>query len=147
MQNLGIVIGLLGILLAGVTLGRGLGRKSLNQFPLFYSYIAFVLLGSVVSYGVYWFDQPMYPSFYWLYFLVSILVEFSVLIEISDHVFKSLPALRSLGRLITISVSVILAALYIIPVILHSAGRQPALLGFALRASITKLIVLTILFF
>jgi hypothetical protein len=98
-------------------------------------------------YGVYWLDRPVYPSIYWLYFLVSILVEFAVLVEISDHIFNSQPALRYLGRLITVVISAVLALTYILPVILHSSDRLPALLGFALRASVTKVIVLAVLFF
>jgi len=146
MQNLGIVIGILGILLAGVALLRGVARKSLRQFPLFYSYILYVFCGSIFMYGVYWLNQPGYPSFYWFYFLISILVEFSVLVEISDHIFKNLPALRHLGRLITIVISTVLALAYILPVIHHSTDRLPVLLGFALRASVTKVIVLAALF-
>jgi len=97
-------------------------------------------------YVVYWLDRPAYRSVYWLYFLVSILVEFSVLVEISDHIFKNLPALRHLGRAITIVISAVLALVYILPVILWSSGIPPALLGFALRASATKVIVLAVLF-
>jgi len=146
MQNLGIVIGLLGILLAGTALLRGIARKSLKEFPLFYSYVLYVFCGSIFMYGVYWIDQPAYPSLYWFYFLISILVEFSVLVEVSDHIFKNLPALRRVGRLITIVISAVLALIYILPALLWPSDGPPVLLGFALRASVTKVIVLAVLF-
>ena len=146
MQNLGIVIGLLGILLAGTALVRGFARKTLMEFPLFYSYILYVFCGSIFMYGVYWLDRPVYPSIYWLYFLITILVEFSVLVEVSDHIFKNLPVLRRLGRLITLVISAVLALLYILPVILWPPNGPYEFLDFALRASVTKLIVLAALF-
>jgi hypothetical protein len=146
MQIFGIVVGLLGIAVAGIALLRARATKSLRQFPLFYSYVFYVFCGSIVLYGVYWVNRGIYPSFYWIYFLVSILVEFSVLVEISDHIFVTLPFLRQLGRLITIAISVLLGAIYILPLILYSSKRAPALLGIALRASVTKVIVLAVLF-
>jgi hypothetical protein len=146
MQNLGMAISYCALLLAGIVLFRGFVTRSINQFPLFYSYIVYAFCGSVVMYLVYWLDRPAYPSVYWIYFLISILVEFSVLVEISDHIFKNLPALRLLGRAVTVVISLGLALIYILPVILWSSGRRPALLGFALRASITKITVLAALF-
>jgi hypothetical protein len=145
-MKLGMVIGICGILLAGIALFRAISSKSLKQFPLFFSYVTYVFCGSILLYGVHWLDPLAYPPLYWLYFLVSILVEFSVLVEISDHIFKNLPALRHLGRAITIVISAVLALFYILPVILWSLDRPPALLGFALRASVTKVIVLAVLF-
>jgi len=146
MKILGMVIGICGIVLAGIALFRAFANKSLKQFPLFFSYIGYVFFGSILLYAVYWFDSQAYRSTYWLYFLISILVEFTVLVEISDHIFKNLPALRHLGRAITIVISGVLALLYILPVIIWSTRRPPALLGFALRASVTKVIVLAVLF-
>ena len=146
MQNLGIAIGLFGILLAGLLLVRGIGNKCLRQFPLFYSYIVYVFCGSILMYGVYWLKPAAYPSIYWLFFLISILVEFSVVAEISDHIFKNLPALRYLGRAITLIISASLALVYILPVIIRSPDSPAAFLGFALRASVTKVFILAVLF-
>ena len=49
-------------------------------------------------YLIYWLDPQVYPSAYWIYYLVSILVEFTVLVEISDQIFRPFPAIRNLGR-------------------------------------------------
>jgi hypothetical protein len=146
MQNLGMAISYCGLFFVGIVLLRGAMTKSMKQFPLFYSYVIYVFCGTVVMYTVYWLDRPAYPSAYWLYFLVSILVEFAVLVEISDHIFQNLTALRLLGRAITIIISAIFAIFYMLPVILWSHGRPYALLAFALRASVTKVVVLVVLF-
>ena len=147
MQNLGIAVGLFGILLAGILLLRGIANKSLKQFPIFYSYITYTFCWSVSMYGVYWLDQPAYPTIYWFTFLINVLVEFSVLIEISDHIFRSLPAVRYLGRAITIAISALLAVIYILPAIVNPPSGPSVLAAFALRASATKVVVLAALFF
>ncbi len=121
-------------------------NKSLKEFPLFYSYVSYVFCWSVFMYGVYWLDQPAYPTIYWFTFLINILVEFSVLLEISDHIFKSLPALRYIGRAITIAISAVLAVMYILPSIIHPPAGPSVLLAFSLRVSVTKVIVLAVLF-
>jgi len=98
-------------------------------------------------YLIYWLDPQMYPSVYWIYFLIGILAEFMVLVEISDQIFRPLPAIRNLGRALTIVISAALGLIYMLPVVLWSPGRRPALLGFALRASVTKAIILAVLFY
>jgi hypothetical protein len=70
-----------------------------------------------------------------------------VLVEISDHIFQSFPAIRNLGRALTIVISAVLGLIYVLPVVLWSPGRRPALFGFALRASVTKAIILAVLFY
>ncbi len=52
-------------------------------------------------YLIYWLYPQVYPSAYWIYYLVSILVEFTVLVEISDQIFQPFPAIRNLGRALT----------------------------------------------
>lgn len=108
--------------------------------------MTYALIGSTFMYLVYGLDRKDYPSTYWFYYLISILVEFSVLVEISDHIFQSFPAIRQLGRAITIVISGVFALVYVLPVIVWSNDRQPALLDFALRASVTKIVVLIALF-
>jgi hypothetical protein len=94
---------------------------------------------------IYAFRSGIYPYAYWLYFLLSIVVEFAVLVEISDHLFEPFPAIRQLGRLLTIIISLVLGLVYILPTILYPHGGQSVLLGFALRASLTKGVILSAL--
>jgi len=98
-------------------------------------------------YLIYWRDPQLYPSAYWLYYLVSILAEFAVLVEISDQIFRPFPAIRNLGRALTILISIAFGLVYILPAILGHTPRRPALFDFALRASVTKAVILVVLFY
>jgi len=147
MHILGISIGVCGLLLDGLLVLRGALRKVFRLFPVFYSYIVFALCGSVGMYAVYLRFPRVYPSAYWIYYLVTILAEFTVLIEISDQIFRSFTAIRNLGRALTIAITAVLGLLYILPAILASTHRRMALLDFALRAAITKAVILAVLFY
>jgi len=147
MHILGMVISFCVFLLGGLLILRGAASKLIRLFPLFYSYIIYDFCGSLGMYLIYWRDPHLYPSAYWIYYLVSILVEFAVLVEISDQIFRIFPAIRNLGRALTIVISVALGLVYILPAILGSTHRRQALFDFALRASVTKAIILVVLFY
>ena len=147
MLNLGIIISFCGFSLGGVILARGMSQGYFRRFPVFYSYMIYVLSGTAVMYGIYAFDKQHYASADWFYLLISILVEFSVLVEVSDHLFQPLPAIRRLGRALTLLISIGFAVFYLLPAIINSPDRQMALLDFALRASVTKLVIILALLF
>jgi hypothetical protein len=146
MQTLGLAISVCAFLLVGVVISRGVVCRTVRAFPLFYSYMVYVFCGSVCMYAVYGFDRRDYPSAYWFFYLVSILVEFSVLIEISDHIFRELPAIRKLGRALTVFISAGLGIFYILPAIIWSHGRRATLLDLTVRSSASKIVVLAVLF-
>ncbi len=146
MRILGMVISLFAFSLEGLMILRGARTRLFRLFPLFYSYIIYIFAGSLGMYLIYWLDPRGYPPAYWIYYLLSILAEFTVLVEISDQIFRPFPAIRNLGRALTIASSIVLGLIYILPAILSSAGRRPALFDFALRASVTKAIILVVLF-
>lgn len=147
MHILGIVIAYLVFFLEGLLILRGVMGKVFRQFPLFYSYIVFCFCGAIGLFLIYWLQPHEYPSAYWIYYLVSILVEFTVLVEISDQLFQPFPAIRNLGRALTVVISAGLGLIYILPAILWSTDRSIALLDLALRASVTKTIILFVLFY
>src|SRR5580693_4346716 len=126
MHILGIAISAWVFLLEGLLIFRGAKGRSFSVFPLFYSYIAYCLCSSFTLVLIYQLDPPLYPSAYWIFYLVSILVEFTVLAEISDQMFRPLPAIRNLGRALTLLISVILGVVYILPTIVGSPGRRYA---------------------
>jgi hypothetical protein len=119
--------------------------RVLARYPFFYSYLVYDLCFGSVAYALYWIRPSLYPSAYWLYLLLDILVEFAVLIEISDHIFQPFPALRNLGRGLTIVISATFTLVYILPALLQPRGSSSALLDFALRASVTKAVILAVL--
>ncbi len=123
-------------------MARGITQGYSKLFPIFYSYMIYAMGGSAVMYGIYAFDRQAYPSACWFYYIISILVEFSVLVEISDHIFQHFPAIRYLGRALTLFISIGLAIFYVVPSIIGAQGRQEALLNFTVRASVTKLVII-----
>jgi NADH:ubiquinone oxidoreductase subunit K len=116
-------------------------------FVFFYSYLVYDICCSSVAFALYWIWPSVYPSAYWLDFLLSSLVEFAVLLEISDHIFQPFPAIRHLGRALTIVISFAFAAVYILPAILESRESSSRLLDFSLRSSVTKAVILAALVF
>ncbi len=116
-------------------------------FPLFYSYIIYAFCGTLALYLTLWLEPRRYATAYWVYFLVTILAEFMVLVEISDQIFRSFPAIRHLGRALTLVIAAGLGGFYILPTILWSTDRTETLFDFALRASVTKAIILAVLFY
>ena len=126
---------------------RGVAGRHAKLFPLFYSYLVYLFCSTVAGYVVYWRWPNYHASVYWLSYVLSIVVEFAVLAEISDHIFQPFPIIRNLGRALSIAISLSFGAAYILPTILHSPTMQMALLDFALRASFTKAVILVTLFF
>ncbi len=147
MHILGVAISVFAVCLEGLTILRSVSCKLFRLFPLFYSYLVYAFSGTLVMYVIYWRRPLEYRSAFWIYYLVSMLVEFTVLVEISDQIFRSLPALRNLGRALTFLISIGLAIIYILPSIVSSTRRSRALLEFSLRASVTKAIILGVLFY
>src|ERR1700753_3336225 len=105
MQNAALTISFLSLVLISLLVVRGYSNGLFRAFSLFYSYIVFNLIATCCLYIVYQRDPHLYPSAYWIYYLFSILVEFTVLIEFSDQIFRPYPAIRSLGRALTIVIS------------------------------------------
>jgi hypothetical protein len=156
MHTLGMMIGLGVFFLEGLLILRGARSGVFRAFPLFYSYIIYCFGSFTIMYLVYWLGPQIYPSAFWVSYLVTILAEFMVLVEISDHIFRPFPAIRSLGRALTVLISAALGLLYILPTILWPTSStaswrdtQSSLttLDFALRASVTKAIILVVLFY
>jgi len=141
-----MTIGFCAFLLNGLLIFRGGRSRLFRQFPLLYSYIVYSFCVVLGLYLLYWLDRPMYPSAYWVCYLVGILVEFTVLVEISDQIFRLFPALRALGRALTIVISVGLGLIYVLPTILSPVRKSVTLLDFTLRASVTKTVILIVLF-
>lgn len=145
MHILGLAISYCAVILEGLLILRGAKGGLFRLFPLFYSYIIYACCGTLAMYVIYWQYARGYPSAFWIYYLVSVLVEFTVVVEISDQLFRPFPAIRHLGRAITIIISVALGMIYMLPVALSPPRRDTALLGLVLRASVIKAIILVAL--
>jgi len=147
MHTLGIVISICGFLLDGLLIVKGMVSRIYRLFPLFCSYLIYAFLGSLCVYVISGLFPHAYPSANWNYYEVTILAEFAVLTEISDQVFRSFPAIRNLGRALAVLIAVVLGLTYILPTILWPANSDITLLDFTLRASVTKAVILLVLFY
>jgi len=146
MVVLGLAISLCVLLMDGLLMWRGVRSRCVKLFPLFYAYILYDFSSTGGAYLVYWLEPGWHASVYWFCYVLSIVVEFAILVEISDHVFQPYPAIRSLGRALTILISGVLGLSYVLPALVKPQERPLALLDFALRTSLTKAVILAALF-
>lgn len=147
MHILGITISFCSLILGGTLVLRARANGVFRAFPLFYSYIVYAFLATLAMYVIYWVSPQKYSHAFWINYLINTLAEFAVLVEISDHIFKPFALLRQLGRATTVLITAFLGILYILPTIISSSRLSLALLGFVLRASVTKAIILGVLFY
>jgi hypothetical protein len=139
MQVFGSIISVSNTVILGLIILRAFQGKYLWRFPFLYSYVGFVFCTAPALYFVVQRIWPeSYPSWYWLYYLTSLVVEFAVLIEIADQIFRPYPAVRQLGRLITIGTCVGFSATWIIPALLRATTSSIAILTFAQETDVAK---------
>jgi len=115
--------------------------RFLSRFPLFYSYIVYLLVGSLVPLLLSWVNSPYYRSVFWYHFMITLVVEFAVIVEISDHIFGSYPAIRELGRLVAFCISGVFL-FYIIPALTEHSSSSATILDFVKRTALTKAVIL-----
>ncbi len=142
-MTLSTVLAIVSFLLEAALVIRAIEGGFLTHFRLFYSYLVFVFIWTAVTWATSFFRPESYASLYWIYFTIMLLVEFAVLVEISDHVFKPYPAVRQLGRFISIFVAAIFFSLYILSSLGRPKTSSEAILDLAKRASLTKAVIIT----
>ncbi len=123
---------------------RGRQGKIAHRFPFFYSYIAFLFLSSAVLLPIYLFWPSHYTEAFWFRFMIQLVAE--ILVEISDQIFSPYLAVRRLGRLLTISLSVTFALVYIFPSLVQAQLASTIALDVVQdvvkRAALAKAIIL-----
>jgi len=124
---------------------RLIQQKCVSEFPFFFSYLAYMVASGAVVTFVYYAAPGTYPTAGWLRFLISLLAEFAVLVEVSDHIFKPFPAIRKLGRLITVLLCVTFSVIYVIPSLMELRPSSITLLDLAKRLSLTKAVMIIVL--
>ncbi len=129
---------IIGLALLLTLIGRGWHGEFLSRFPVFYSYIAYVLVGALVTLTVSWLRPEYHANLYWLRYMLTLVVEFAVLVEISDHIFHPYPAIRRLGRFITFCICFVFFLLYVLPSLGAPQPSSIAILDFVKRTSLTK---------
>jgi hypothetical protein len=138
-----VVMVIIGLSLEITILGRAARRRALNQYPLFYSYVAYVLSGTVVCTLVLWLQPDRYATVYWFYYLVMMLVEFAVLIELSDRIFQPHYAIRQMARYLTLGICVTFALFYVLPSLLVQRPADLKLLDLGKESALTKAVIIS----
>jgi hypothetical protein len=144
MRVLFLAIGLSDAALPLLLLWRAARGKFVDRFPLFYSYVVYGLCWSTAVFVASQFVSSIHWTIYWRFFLVSLVAEFGVLVEISDHIFSPFPAIRSLSRVLTILICVVFSV-FILPPVFRSGSPTRGLIEFGETTSITKAAIICVL--
>lgn len=140
-----LVLSISCLVLELILLVRGKEGRFLSLFPFFYCYIAYMFSGSAVTLVIYRLYPQHYASAFWFHFLITLLAEFALLVEISDRVFDLFPAFRRLGRFLTLSICATFFLLYIFPPLTEPRSSSAAILDLMKRTSVTKALIIVVL--
>lgn len=145
MQALSITLALAALGLEVTLLWRGKRQGVLGRFPLFFSYVAYTFAWSAGTLALYWFWPQSYASAFWYFFLLKLVVEFAVVVEICDQLFRPFPAVALLGRLVNLSLTAVLFAVYILPALVEPQGGALTVLDLVKRTSLAKALIIIVL--
>lgn len=100
--------------LEAILLGRAARRRFIKAYPIFYAYLAYVLIESLSRFYVYTWHPPSYGIFYWSTQFVGVLLGYGILWEICRQALCRYPgafrlAHRVLGLIFVVVISKILA--------------------------------------
>lgn len=104
-----------------------------------------MFVSSTVCNLIFLFAPAHYNRAHWFRVLLWYVVEFAVLVEISDHIFKPYLAIQKLGRLLSAGLCVMFSFLYILPPILRARPWDIAVLSLAQETALAKGIVIVVL--
>jgi hypothetical protein len=139
------VVAITSLITLSLLVARGIQRGFSSRLPFFFSYVSYMLLYTILDLGILWLAPRSYEAFFWTGFALWQIIEFAVLIEISDHIFDCISLLRKLGRLLCVATTVVFAALYLIPALLSNGSRGALILELAKRSVVTKAILILVL--
>lgn len=131
--------------LAVTLITRAVQGKFLSQLLFFYSYLAYSIVSVILVWGVYIWSREHYTSVAWVRLLSTVIAEFAVLVEISDHIFSPYPAIRRMGRFITFCICGTFFFLYILPSLGGYRSSSVTFLDFVKRTSLTKATIIVLL--
>ena len=127
------------------TLVRGWQGRFVSRFSFFFSYLIYLLVTGLIINAVDFLAPQHYPRLFWLRFLTLVVAEFALLVEIGDHIFAPYPAIRSMGRLVTLTVTLVFSTAYIIPSFFVTRPSSVAVLDLVMRSAVTKCAILVAL--
>jgi hypothetical protein len=128
--------------LALLMIVRAVKGRYLSQFSFLFSYVIYLLLTGLVVNVLDIAGAQFYVTAFWLRFFTLVLAEFVLLLEIGDHIFRPYPALRQLGRLVTLGITLIFSSIYILPSLWAGRPTNIAILDLMKRSTLTKGIII-----
>lgn len=144
MRVFSLAIALIQMALLLLLAWRAAKGKFIGRFPLFYSYVFYWLCWSTAVVISSQFFSHLQWTIFWRFFLVNMVAEFGVLVEISDHIFNPFPLIRRLSRVLTVCICIVFCAV-ILPSLFQSGSPTAALLGLGETTSITKAAIICLL--
>lgn len=93
-----------GLLLESLILLRALRGRSFSEYPFFFSYVACVLMVDIVRDIVFRLDRPVYENLYWTTQLVTLIVGYGVVLEVTRMAFESYPGVEQVSRALVLAV-------------------------------------------
>jgi len=93
------------IALEAFILERGVRKRLLSKYPLFFSYISCILLTELTRFSCYTLAPRFYQSVYWHSELVISLARYAILVGIYGQFFRDYPGARRLARHLLLSVA------------------------------------------
>lgn len=124
---------------------RAAAGRFFSEFPFFFSYLIYLVATSVLINLADITGARFYVTAYWWRFFTLAVAEFALLLEIADHLFRPYPAIRKMGRLITLGITLVFSVLYIVPPLLESRPSSLAILELMKRSALTKGMVIVAL--
>lgn len=93
-----------GVLLECLILYRALRTRSATEYPFFYAYLGCVLVVDVLSDAVFKFDRPAYENLYWTTQLLTLVVGYGVILEVTRRSFESYAGVERMSRALVVGV-------------------------------------------
>jgi hypothetical protein len=88
----------LNMALEALLLARGLRGNWAARYPVFYSYILFVLLQSLVRYSLYRSGSPLYTNVYWITEFLAVLIGCGITFEVYRMGLRAYPGTARMAR-------------------------------------------------
>lgn len=132
-------------ILAVLIVVRAVEGRFVSEFPLVYSYLIFLLVTSTIINIADVLGSRFFLTIFWLRFFTLVVAEFALLLEIGDHIFRPYPAIRQLGRLITLGITLVFSALFILPSLWETRPSNVAILDLMKRSALTKGVIIVAL--
>lgn len=111
--------------LIGLLLFRSIKGNLYSKYPVFYIYLSYVLLESLIRFVAYTITPSFYSIVYWNTEFLSIIVGYCVIWEINVRVFSGYAGAGRMARTVLLAALVMVLARYLAVAFFGEAGDRP----------------------